>query len=231
MAEKQITRNGDIVTDKKRIVIWGASGFARKVADIVCSGGGYEVVGFLDDVSPERKGAKFCGRTVLGGKEELPALLSDGVGELAFGFGACHARVESSRYAVELGFNLPSITHASAIVADDAQMGAGTLVGAGAVLEANTRVGNYAFINTGSTIAHDVVIGDGTHICPGVTVCGCTAIGAICWVGAGSTVIDQIKIGSGTFVGAGSLIIRDLPDNVVAWGSPARVVRESDGQF
>ncbi len=214
-----------------RIVVWGASGFARKVADILTSTGRYDIVGFIDDTAPERKGETFCGKKVLGGRDVLAEVRADGTPNLAFGFGNCHARMRLFREALAMGFALPAVTHASAVVAEDAVLGAGCLVAAGTVLEPNCKLGDCVFINTGSSIGHDDVISEGTHICPGVTVAGCTTIGRLCWVGVGSTVINHIQIGSGTFVGAGSLVVKDLPEGVVAFGSPARVLRKSDGKF
>jgi acetyltransferase-like isoleucine patch superfamily enzyme len=75
------------------------------------------------------------------------------------------------------------------------------------------------------------VIGDYNHIGPSVTIAGNTSIGSISRIGAGATLIDGIKIGSGSFIGAGSLVVKDIPDRVVAFGSPAKIIRKSDGKF
>ena len=217
--------------EKKDIIVWGAGSFAKKVADIIRLTGKYHIVGFIDDTASAKKGSEFCGSKILGGFEIIQSLLDKGVSELAFGFGNCHAKMELSQKARELGFNLPAIVHVNAMVADSACLGSGTIICAGAVIEPAAIVGDCALINTSAIVAHDVVIGDGTHVGPGVIVCGRTKVGSISRIGSGTTVIDGMNIGSGTFIGAGSVVVKDIPDNVVAYGSPAKIIRKSDGKF
>jgi sugar O-acyltransferase (sialic acid O-acetyltransferase NeuD family) len=219
------------MTQKKDIIVWGASSFAPKIADIIRLTGKYRIVGFLDDRENVQKGSSFCGAEILGGCEVLQSLFDNGVSELAFGFGNCHAKIELAQKVRELGFNLPAIVHVDATVADSARLGDGTIVGAGAVIEPNSVVGDCVLVNTRAIVAHDVVIGDGTHVGPGAIVCGKTKVGLISRIGAGATIIDGMNIGSETFIGAGSVVVRDIPDNVVAFGSPAKIIRRSDGKF
>jgi galactoside O-acetyltransferase len=51
-------------------------------------------------------------------------------------------------------------------------------------------------------------------------------IGNNCWIGAGVVIMPGITIGDNVVVGAGSIVTRDLPDNVVAVGNPCKVLRE-----
>ncbi|MDT7809593.1 MAG: hypothetical protein QOJ70_3406 [Acidobacteriota bacterium] len=214
-----------------KLVIWGASGHALVVADAVRLRGEFEVVGFIDDVSPERAGSRFCGATILGGREQLDALAREGVNNLIFGFGNCQARLELAELARGKGFQLATTVHPRAVVAADVSVGRGTFIAAGAVVNAAARVGENVIINTGAGVDHECVIEDGAHICPGVHLAGRVSVGRGAWVGIGATVLDGVNIGAGAMVGAGAVVIKDIPDGVVAYGVPAKVMRKikSDG--
>ena len=214
----------------KRIVIWGASGHARVVADIFRLNG-WAIAGFLDDVNPRQHATKFCGSQILGGKEKLESLKRGGVDRISIAIGIGRARMESALLAEELGFVLTSAIHPKAIIASDAEIGAGTVLAAGAIVNANTELGRNVIINTGATVDHDCIIDDGAHICPGTHVAANVKIGKLSWIGIGSAVIERINIGANVMIGAGAVVVADIPDGVVAYGNPARIrrpIKESD---
>jgi UDP-N-acetylbacillosamine N-acetyltransferase len=213
------------MTRKTPIVVWGASGHARVVVDILGLLDAYEVIGFLDDVNPERKGEIFCGQYVLGGQEQLPLLRAQGVGHLVFGFGQCAARLRLAKIVRQNGFTLPALFHPKATIAADVAIGEGTLFAAGSVTGAGAVIGDLAIINTCASVGHECTLGDGVHICPGVHLGGGTRVGAGSWIGIGATVIDHLTIGAGVLIGAGAVVVEDIPDGVVAYGAPARPVR------
>jgi acetyltransferase EpsM len=84
-------------------------------------------------------------------------------------------------------------------------------------------------VSTGATVDHESVVEDGAHLSPGVRLAGRVHVGRGAWLGLGAAVIDEIRIGARTVVGAGAVVVRDLPPGVVAFGVPARVVREVGG--
>jgi UDP-N-acetylbacillosamine N-acetyltransferase len=210
----------------KKLIIWGAGGHASVVADIVRLGKEYDLVGFLDDVNPGRRASSFLGKPVLGGAEQLRRLWGLGVRHVLLGFGDGKARLAQARRLAQFGLRLATAVHPSAVVASGVRIGPGTVIMAGAVVNPGTRIGRNVIINTCASVDHHCRVGDGAHICPGVRLAGHVSVGRGSWVGIGSVVIDHIKIGSGTYVGAGAVVVDDLPDNVVAYGVPARVVRE-----
>lgn len=208
-----------------RLVIWGASGHARVVADAARASGLFEIAGFLDDLQPSRSGTPFDGATVLGGAECLPALRESGITHLIFAFGNGEARLRLSAVAEEHGFALAVVVHPRAVVAPDVRLGAGTFVAAGAVVNPGARIGRNVIVNTSASVDHDCVVEDGVHICPGVRLAGLVTVGRATWLGIGTTVINQIRIGANSLIGGGSVVVRNIPDGVVAYGNPARVVR------
>ncbi|HEV2720210.1 MAG TPA: acetyltransferase [Thermoanaerobaculia bacterium] len=199
---------------KETLLIWGASGHARVVADIVRLEGAYEIAGFIDD-APERAG-------VLGGRE----VLADFRGaHLIVAFGDNEGRVAAARFAIESGLHLATAIHPSAVVAASARIGAGTVVAANAVVNPGADVGENSIINTGATVDHDCVLGEGVHVSPGAHLAGGVRVGDCAWIGIGAAVADGRTIGRGAWIGAGAAVVADIPDDVVAYGVPARVVR------
>ncbi len=208
-----------------KIVVWGASGHAKVVADIIRLNARYEIAGFLDSVDPQRQGESFSDGRILGGLEQLRPLRERGVEWLIFGFGNCEGRLKLSDVAKSMGFRLATAIHPSAVVAGDATLCPGAVVAAGAVINSCSLIGENTIINTCSSVDHDCSIGDGAHICPGAHLAGQVTVGRGTWVGIGATVIDHVKIGSGSLIGAGAVVVNDIPDRVIAYGNPARIKR------
>jgi sugar O-acyltransferase (sialic acid O-acetyltransferase NeuD family) len=210
----------------RRVALWGASGHAKVVADAIRREAALEIVGFIDDTAPARKGEVFCGARVLGGREVLPELLAGGVGlMLVVGHNAARLAIAADMQA--LGFRFPVVVHPGAMLSAQCQPQAGTFVAAGAVVNADARIGAHAIINTGAVVDHDCVVGDGVHVGPRSCLTGWVTVGRGSWIGAGVVVRDRVVIGEGSIVGMGSVVLRDIPDGVVAYGSPARVIRRA----
>ena len=94
---------------------------------------------------------------------------------------------------------------------------------AGAVINADAKIGKHCIINTGATVDHDCVIEDFCHIAPGAHISGGTHIGEGTWIGVGSSVIQYLNIGKNCMIGAGSVVVREMPDNVTAVGNRGRI--------
>jgi UDP-N-acetylbacillosamine N-acetyltransferase len=208
------------------VVIWGASGHALVVADILCLMGNYSVVGYLDSVNASRRGESFGGAVILGGHEQLEVIKRSGVSSLALGVGDCTARLKLVDIALDFGFNLITATHPSAIVAASARIGAGSVLSAGSVVNPEAKLGRAVIVNTCASVDHECEIGDGVHVSPGAHLAGRVTVGRGTSLGIGSVTRDGIRIGEGCIVGAGAVIVSDLPDHVLAYGVPARVIRK-----
>jgi len=207
------------------LVIWGTGGHARVVADIVRSGAEYEVVGFLDDLNPERQGQSFCEAPILGGKEKLNELVDQGVRRVILALGDNAARGRLAAEIVARGFVLARAIHPRATVASDVRIGGGTVIAAGAVVNPNVTLGENVIINTCASVDHDSVVGDVAHVSPGARLAGGARVGDEAWIGLGALVLEGRSVGARTVVGAGAVVTRDLPSDVVAYGSPAKVIR------
>jgi sugar O-acyltransferase (sialic acid O-acetyltransferase NeuD family) len=210
-----------------QVVVWGASGHALVVADILRLTGRFDVVGYLDSINQDRCGEPFGGAVVLGGQEQLAELKDGGAEYVALGVGDCKARLEIADRIIDAGLKLATAIHPSAIIADDARVGEGSVVCAGAVVNPRANLGRAVIVNTSASVDHDCTIADGVHLSPGVHLAGRVSVGEGTAIGIGSVARDGISIGKGCIIGAGAVMVRDLPDNVLAYGVPAKVIREN----
>lgn len=212
---------------KHKLVIWGASGHALVVADIINLTGEYELVGFIDDVNPVQAHTIMCGVPVLEGRNCLEDLKRQGLTHVIFAFGNCAARLRLAAWSREIGLSLATAIHPKATVAADVPVGAGTVIAAGAVVNSGATIGENVIINTCASVDHECVIDNGVHICPGAHLAGRVTVGRASWVGIGATVVDRVRIGASAMIGAGAVVVNDIPDGVLAYGVPAKVIKRA----
>ena len=203
---------------KLSIVLYGAGGHGKVIADAAEKEGRFVIAGFLDD---KTQGMVF-GIPVLGGKHVLSTLKEQGIEGAVVCIGAGDARKTAQEMLKRAGLQIVTIRHPSAQVARGASIGEGTVLMPGAVVGPDSVVGDGCIINTSATVDHDCVIGAFTHIAPGAHLAGGITIGALSHIGIGSAIKEGVTIGSNVLVGAGSVVIDDLPDGCTAYGVPAK---------
>ena len=205
-----------------RIILYGAGGHARVVADIVGAAGIHTLLGFVDDnrrPAPARET-----HPVLGGSAQLPSLLADGVEGALVCIGGNRVRAEKAQLLLDLGFELVDAVHPSAVLAPDVVVGRGTVVAAGVVVNASARIGCNVIVNTAASVDHDCVLGGGCHLSPGVRLAGNVTVGREAHVGIGAVVIPGVTIGDGAVIGAGAVVLCDVPAGETWVGNPAHRV-------
>lgn len=121
--------------------------------------------------------------------------------------------------------NWVTIIHPSAIISRDVEIGEGTIIMAGVVIQAGTKVGKHCIINTSSCLDHDCKIGNFVHVAPNCGLAGSVSVEDGTFIGIGTSIIPNKNIGKWSTVGAGSVVINDLPDFCTAVGLPARVIK------
>jgi sugar O-acyltransferase (sialic acid O-acetyltransferase NeuD family) len=213
-----------------QIVIWGASGHAKVVADIVTLCGEFQIVGFLDDINRHLHGTTVDGVKVLGGQEQLALVKSRGARHLVFGIGDACKRLKLATIVDNAGFRFATVVHPRACVARSVSVGDGTVVAAGAMVNPGVQIGRNAVINTSASVGHDCVIGEAVSIGPGAHLAGRVRVCDGAWIGIGAIVREDITVGAGSIIGAGTVLTRDIPEDVVAYGVPGRVIRRCDAQ-
>lgn len=212
---------------KPKLAIWGASGHAMVVADIIRRCDEYHLAGFLDDVNPERRGSCFFGAPILGGREQLDELLQQNIRHIIFGFGNNDMRLQLAEFVRKHGFKLATAIDPRAMIASDVPVGEGTVIKAGSVIDPGVRIGANVYIGAKTSIAHEATFEDGASMSAGADVGKCS-IGRASFIGISATVKPGVNVGRRALIGAGAVVVRDIPDESVAYGVPARVHRKRD---
>lgn len=204
------------------LIILGAGGHAKVVAEIAQSAGFY-VVGFLDDYLNE---APLPGYKVLGATALAKDLLAEDPSlQMVIAVGDNNARKQLATAMDAWADRFVTLVHPSAVVSPYAMIGLGTVVMPHATINAGARIGNHAILNTACSVDHDCFIGAFAHISPGVHLAGAVRVEEGAHLGVGVAVIPKVTIGAWSIVGAGASVIKDIPPRVVAVGVPARVIR------
>jgi sugar O-acyltransferase (sialic acid O-acetyltransferase NeuD family) len=207
-----------------RLLIFGASGHAAVAIDAALRQGGYEIVGL---VGAGRSEPPVLGHPVLGSDDDLAAIVRSTRADAAFvAIGDNAVRQAVAGRATRAGLAFATLVHPLSSVAGSAAVAPGALVAAGAIVGPRAQIGAHAIVNTGAQLDHDCRLGDFASIAPAAVLGGDCAVEEGAAIGIGAVVIHGRRIGAHTVVGAGALVLHDLPAAVVAYGTPARVVRE-----
>ncbi len=204
------------VKTEQRLYVFGAGGHARVVIATL-EAAGWTVIGLFDD-DPARAGSRVDGVETLGAIEAFLPL--DAPLVLAIGHNATRARVAAR---LDGRVQWARAIHPRADVHRTVDVGPGTVVFAGAIVQPGCRLGAHVIVNTAATADHECVVGDFAHLGPGVHLPGNVTVGEGALLGTGVCAIPGVTVGAWTTVGAGGSITRDLPENVVATGVPARI--------
>lgn len=198
----------------KQLVIIGASGHGKVVADIARKNG-YDKIVFLDD----NEAVKTCGGyPVVGTSQDVHKFDCDMI--VAIGNAKIRKRLLESLNNTNV--NVPVLIHPNAVIAEDVTIGIGTVVVAGAVINPGTSIGKGCIINTCSSVDHDCQIDDYVHISVGAHVAGTVTIKERTWIGAGAVVGNNIEICSDCMIGAGAVVINDIKKSGTYIGVPAK---------
>jgi len=210
-----------MVSSREELLIYGTGGHAKVVCDCALRAG-FRVVGFLDD-DPQKHGGRLWEFPVLGGFERLQKGFSSEV-KLVLAIGDNETRRRVAERLRPLGVEFAVVVHPSAQLGRGVEVGEGTVVFTGAVVNADAALGRHVIVNTGATVDHDCVVGDFAHLAPGSHLAGGVHVGPGALVGVGACAVPNVKIGAGTIVGAGAVVVNDLPERVTAVGVPAKVI-------
>lgn len=204
---------------KDKLLIIGASGHGKVIADIALKMKKWKNISFLDDNEGIRS---FMGIQVVGKSSDAFKYIKDYDIFVGIGNNEIREKVQESLKAE--GASIPVLVHPEAVIGEQVVLGAGTAVMARSVINCSTSIGKGTIINTGATIDHDNFVGDYVHISPGVHTAGTVNIGKGSWLGIGSVVSNNVNIISGCKVGAGAVVVKDITEAGTYVGIPVRRV-------
>ena len=197
------------------IVIVGASGHGKVIADIAKKNGYNEIV-FLDDneLLKESNGYPVVGTS----KDASKYCISDFI----VAIGNARIRQDVQNRLAEAGLHLTTLIHPNAVIGENVSLDEGTVVMAGAVINPCTKIGKGCIINTCASVDHDCTIGDFSHVSVGAHIAGKVTIGDHAWIGIGGVVSNNIEITGDCMIGAGAVVVKDIMESGTYVGVPAR---------
>jgi UDP-N-acetylbacillosamine N-acetyltransferase len=208
----------------QKIFVYGASGHGKVVGDILLACENPAFVGFIDDRADLRD-TRVLGLPVFGDGQWLQEQVRVTIVGVVLGVGDNIVRRKLAEKCIAWGAELISLAHPTAAISRSARLGRGTVVMAQAAINADAKIGNGAIVNTAAVVEHDVEIGDFAHVSPNSVMGGASSLGDLSQLCIGAIAVPCVSIGANTVVGAGSVVVRNIPDGVVAFGVPARVHR------
>lgn len=201
----------------KDIILVGFGGHAKSIIDSIEQVKQFRIIGYVD-IEPKKTYKDY---RWLGTDDELYRYYKSGIQNavICVGYmGENDIRDDLYNRTKALGFCLPVIIDASAVVAKDAEIGEGTYIGKGVVINADSRVGKMCIVNSGALIEHENIIEDYSHIAVRTVLCGNVHVGHHTFIGANATVIQGVEIGERCIIGAGSIILRNIPKQKKIYG-------------
>jgi sugar O-acyltransferase (sialic acid O-acetyltransferase NeuD family) len=203
------------------LIIVGAGGHGRVVADAAESSGQWDSIGFLDARFPQLR--KVDGWPVVGRSHQTgePELRDDD--EFVVGIGNCRTRTHLLDELTASGRRIATVIHRSATVSKYAEVGEGCVIFAGACVNIGARLARGVIVNTAASIDHDCQVAEGVHVCPGARLAGDVTVGRLSWFGIGACARQGVVIGEEVVIGAGAAVVTDIAAGSLAVGVPARV--------
>ena len=210
----------------KNIVLFGGGNQVHYTLDIIQKQGLYNVVGIIDsahDVGTERFGHKIIGR-----QEDIKSLIEEyGIEAGIITIGDNWIRYYISEQVKNLvkDFEFVNAIHPSVVIGNNVQIGTGVVVMAGVIINPMAKIGNHTFFATGCQIEHDCTIEDYASVSAGSVLGGYVHIKRYSAITLNVTILDRTTIGENSVVGSGSLVLKDVPDNILAYGNPCKNIR------
>lgn len=212
--------------DLDKVLIVGASGHAKVVIDLIEQENKHQILGIVDSFKPI--GTNVLGYSVIGKIKDVPQIVASENCGLFIAIGDNYTRYKIFEYINGLSpnVNFISIVHPFAQIAKAVSIGNGVAVMAGAIINSNSSIDDFAIVNTKASIDHDCKIGKFSSIAPGVTMGGNVSVGKFSAISLGANVIHNINIGTNTLIAASATVVNSIGDNVLALGIPAKEVRK-----
>lgn len=210
----------------KRVLIIGGGELSKQINHYITNfDDSAEVIGYVDDtVTP---GTIRFNTPSLGLIENISNLYLRGAfNSLVMGIGYKHLQVKKSIFERLIeNYSFYSFIHPNSYVDKTAKIGQGVIIGPGVVIEQEAIIEDNAFIYNSVSIAHNSKIGKHSFLTPNVAIAGFVSIGYCCNIGVNTIVIDNIKITDNVQTGAGTVVIKNIEQNGLYVGNPARFIR------
>lgn len=208
------------------MLIVGAKGFAKEVLQVFIDNGFSGKIAFYDDVNDDVSGLLFNEFPILKNEDEVVEFFKANGNDFTIGIGSPVLRYKLYKKIINLGGNFTSsISPLAQIGSYDVTIGTGSNVLSQAVFSNSSQIGIGCIVYYNVVITHDCVVGDFVELSPNVILLGRSKVGSFSQIGANSTILPEVTIGKNVIIGAGSVVTKDIPDNSLAVGTPAKVIK------
>lgn len=210
-----------------KVLIIGTSGHAKVVIDIIENEGKYEIYGLIDTF--KEVGDSVYGYKILGTEKDIAEIILENKiigGFIAIGDNWSRHTIFKHIIKLNSNFKFISIIHSNTSIGKNVQIGNGTVVMPGAVINADSVVGDFCIVNTLASLDHESTLQDFASLGPGANISGNVSIGAFTAISLGAKVIENIEIKSHTIVGAGAVVLKNIESHKVVYGVPAKEIRD-----
>jgi sugar O-acyltransferase (sialic acid O-acetyltransferase NeuD family) len=217
---------------KLPIILFGASGHAKVIIDIIEKANQYEIIGLLDNHKSVNE--TVCGYAILGDENILPALLQQYkdlhcIISIGDNWKRYHIYEKLKQQFPVLQFGVAIHPHAK--IGKQVIIDEGTVIMAGVIINPDVQIGKCVILNTNSSIDHDCILGDYCSLAPGAILGGKVTVNSYSAISIGAIIKHGISIGKHCVIGAGALVLKDVEDYHVVYGTPAKLIRKrSEGE-
>ena len=213
----------------ENIVLIGGGLHANVCIDIIEKESKFKIIGIIDSVS--ETGAEMFGYPVIGKQEDILALkvmynFKGGVITIGDNYARCFVR--DFVVSISPDFKFVNAIHPTVSIGRNVKIGVGNVIMAGVIINPEAEIKDFCIINTGAQLEHNCYMDSFSHLSAGSVTGGKVRIGKFAAITLNVTILDRLNIGENTVIGSGSVVLKDVPDNVLAYGNPARVVRSRE---
>ncbi|MGL4671207.1 acetyltransferase [Cetobacterium sp.] len=211
----------------KKVVVIGCGGHAKVVIDIIQQritklNEEILIVGILDDSFIENEQKKLFQIPLIGKINKILELQKDIYYVIAIGNNKIRKKIAQEYKHI----NYLTLIHPDSVIGNNVEIGCGTVVMAGAIINSYTTIGKHCILNSGSTVEHDNILGDYVHISPRAILCGGVKIGEESWIGAGAIVVVGVELSKNIIIGAGAVILKSIEkSNLTFIGIPGKILK------
>jgi len=209
------------------MLVVGAKGFAKEVLEILHQKNELENLVFYDDQTIDIGTHLYNKFPILKSKQDAKHYFETFDKSFTIGIGDPKLREKLYKDFIAIGGRFTSTISKTAILGSyNTKIGDGSNIMQNVVITNDVNIGIGVIINQISSIGHNVVIEDFSEICPNVSISGNCRIGKNVFIGTGAIILPKITIGKNVVIGAGSVVTKDIPDNCVAVGIPAKIIKQ-----
>ena len=211
----------------KNIILFGGGNHISYCIDIIENEKKYNIIGIADPYI--LVGTEIMGYKVIGKQEEIKDLIKKyhiDAGLITIGDNWTRKIVMDIINFLVPGFEFVSVIHPSVIIGKHSTFGKGTVMMAGSIVSTNSSIGEFCFLASGAFLGPDCIMGNFSSLSAGSVTGGRIKIGEYTAITLGVTLFDRIEIGDHSVIGGGSLVTKSIPSFVIAYGNPAKVIKE-----